>query len=174
MATIENANLAADESRRISQHEAVKDQIRGDVHQEIAARAEPLDPVEQRQADVLADDLKQKAIHEVAETEAEIDRARGIARVSQIVDYVFYIAYGLIGLEIFLELLGANDRNDFKQFVDTISAPLLAPFAGLMPTPTAGPFRLVLSYVAALAVYLLIHLAVNGLLRLFVHRKVAV
>ena len=43
-----------------------------------------------------------------------------------------------------------------------------------MPDPSRGPFRLMLSYIMALVVYLLLHLAVNGLLRMFVHRKVAV
>jgi len=97
-----------------------------------------------------------------------------VARVSQIVDYAFYLVYGIISLEIILELLGARDSAGFKQFVDTIAAPFLVPFRGLMPDPSNGPFRLMLSYVMALVAYLLLHLAVNGLLRIFVHRKVAV
>jgi uncharacterized protein YggT (Ycf19 family) len=94
--------------------------------------------------------------------------------VSQIVDYVFYVIYGIVGLEIILELLGARESAGFKKFVDALAAPLLAPFEGLMPDPQAGPFRLMLSYITALVVYLLLHLAVNGLLRMFAHRKVAV
>jgi hypothetical protein len=34
-----------------------------------------------------------------------------------------------------------------------------------------GSFRFMLSYIVALVVYLLLHMAVNGLLRLFVRRK---
>jgi hypothetical protein len=43
-----------------------------------------------------------------------------------------------------------------------------------MPTPGVGHFRFLLSYVVAFGVYVLLHMAVNGLLRLFVHRKTAV
>ena len=55
-----------------------------------------------------------------------------------------------------------------------LQLPLCAPFKGLLPTPGVGSFRLMLSYIVALAVYVLLHMAVNGLFRLFVHRKTAV
>jgi hypothetical protein len=43
-----------------------------------------------------------------------------------------------------------------------------------MPDPAAGGFQLMLSYLVALAAYVLLHLAVNGLLRIFAQRKTAV
>jgi len=43
-----------------------------------------------------------------------------------------------------------------------------------MPDPSVGRFRLMVSYVVALIVYILVHMAVNGLLRIFVHRKTVV
>jgi len=67
-----------------------------------------------------------------------------------------------------------SERAGFKQFIDAIATPFLAPFKGLMPTPGVGSFRLMLSYIVALAVYVLLHMAVNGLFRLVVHRKTAV
>jgi uncharacterized protein YggT (Ycf19 family) len=167
----EDDKLAIDESRRISQHEDVKGQVRDEVHSEIAKRANQIDRREEVEVENLAGGFKQKAISEVYETEAEIERARSISRVSQIVDYFFCIIYGIIGLEIALELFGARDTNSFKRFLDTVSAPLLAPFRGLMPDPGLGGFRLMLSFIVALIVYALIHLAINGLLRLLVQRK---
>ena len=171
---IEDNNLAVDEARRVEQHEAVKSAVNGEVNAEIARAADTVTPQEQAQAHVVGHEFKQKAINEVVETENDVERAKGVARVSQVVDYVFYLIYGIISLEIILEFLGAREGAGFKRMIDAIAAPILAPFQGLMPTPSAGPFRLVLSYIMALVVYLLLHLAVNGLLRMFVHRKVAV
>jgi uncharacterized protein YggT (Ycf19 family) len=171
---IEENQLAFDEARRIEQHEAVKGAVNSEVNAEIARAADQVTPRQQAQAQVLGQEFKQRAIDEVAETEVELDRAKGVARVSQVVDYIFYVIYGIVGLEIILEGLGARDGAGFKRLIDTIGAPFLAPFRGLMPDLSSGPFQLMLSYVMALVVYLLVHLAINGLLRMFVHRKVAV
>jgi hypothetical protein len=58
--------------------------------------------------------------------------------------------------------------------METVCAPLLAPFKSLMPSVGSGSFQLRLSYVFALIVYLLLHLAINGLLRLLASRKTAI
>ncbi|HJQ71742.1 MAG TPA: YggT family protein [Blastocatellia bacterium] len=171
---VEDEKLAIDESRRVAQHEAIKGTVREEVHSEIARKADRLDPVERAEADQVAEELKHKAVHEVRETETEIDRARGVARVSQVIDYIFYLIYGIIGLEIILELIGARESNGFKNFIDTIASPLLAPFRGLVADPARGAMQLRLSYIVALAVYLLLHLAINGLLRMIAHRKTTV
>jgi hypothetical protein len=171
---IDDGNLALDEERRHAQLEAVKGQARGEVASEVASRLDESVPAEDARASAIAGTMKEKAYQEVVESDAELERTRGLARVSQFVDYVFYVVYGLISLEIILELLGARESAGFKKFIDTLSAPLLAPFAGLMPDPARGPFRLMLSYIMAMVVYILLHLAINGLIRMFAHRKVAV
>jgi hypothetical protein len=43
-----------------------------------------------------------------------------------------------------------------------------------MNDPAVGSFQFMLSYVVALAVYGLLHLAINGLLRLMAERKTTV
>jgi uncharacterized protein YggT (Ycf19 family) len=171
---LEDEKLAIDESRKIAQHEAVKGAVREEVHSEIARKADRLDPAERAQTDVVAERFKEKAVREVVETEADIDRARGAARVSQVIDYIFYFIYGLIGLMIILDLIGARRANAFYSFISTITGPLLAPFRGLVDDPANENMRFRLSYIVALIVYLLVHLAVNGLLRLIAHRKTAV
>ena len=90
------------------------------------------------------------------------------------VDYVFFVIYGLIGLEIALELFGARQASVFKRFLDAVTFPVLAPFRGLMPDPTLGSAQLMLSYVVAMVVYVLLHWALNGLLRLFAQRKASI
>jgi len=170
----EEEKLAADEARRIAQHESVKSEVREQVHAEITRKSDARSPADQADAEALAESLKRKAVREVAATESELDRGQSAARASQVVDYIFYIVYGIIGLEIVLDAIGARQSAGFKQFIDAIATPFLAPFRGLMPTPGVGSFRLMLSYIVALAVYILLHMAVNGLLRLMVHRKTVV
>jgi uncharacterized protein YggT (Ycf19 family) len=97
-----------------------------------------------------------------------------MARISQIIDYLFYLVYGVIGLEIALDLLGARESNWFKGLLDALAAPLVAPFNGLMPEPSRDHYSLRLSYIIGLVVYILINLAIKGLLRLIAHRKTTV
>ena len=170
----DDEKLAADEARRIAQHESVKGEVREKVHAEITRKTDERSPADQANADALAESLKRKAVREVATTEAELDRGQAAARASQIVDFLFYVVYGIIGLEIVLDAIGARQSAGFKQFIDAMATPFLAPFKGLLPNPGVGSFRLMLSYIVALAVYVLLHMAVNGLLHLFVHRKTVV
>ena len=171
---LEDEKLTIDESRKIAQHEAIKGAVRDEVHQEIARKADRLDSTERAEAGQVAEQFKQKAVREVVETESEIERARGAARVSQVVDYIFYFIYGLIGLMIILDLIGANRSNGFYRAISAVTSPLLAPFRGLVDDPASQNIRFRLSYIVALIVYLLLHLAVNGLLRLVAHRRTTV
>jgi uncharacterized protein YggT (Ycf19 family) len=163
--------LSDDQSRRLARYEAVKGKVQQDVNAEIANSADHFEKDEHAQAAAVGGQLKRKALDDVINTDAELERSKGIARVSQIIDYLFYLVYGLISLQIVLDLLGARRGNGFRNFIDTICSPLLAPFNSLMPSVGSGNFQLRLSYVFALIVYLLLHLAINGLLRLLAHRK---
>jgi uncharacterized protein YggT (Ycf19 family) len=167
-------NLAVDEAEKLARHEAVKQEVNREVQSEIAQEADQFTRPEQARVANVGRQMRSKAIDEVASTENELDRARGVARLSQVIDYIFYLIYGIITLEIILELFGARDANAFKRFVDALSAPFLAPFKSLLVDPAAGRFQLRLSYFVALVVYILIHMAINGMLRLFVHKKTSV
>jgi hypothetical protein len=63
----------------------------------------------------VAQELKQKSVHEAVETERELGRGRTAARSSQVVDYVFYLIYGVILLQFLLKLMGARPGNGFVQ-----------------------------------------------------------
>ncbi len=169
----EDKKFLTDEARKIAQHEEIKRELVEEVHHEIEGRV-ALGPQERAKVETVAEELKQKAIREISITEAELERSKNVARVSQIVAYIFSLIYGLVGLEIVLELLGARQRSGFKQFLDATTRPLLAPFKGLMPDPSVGSFQLMLSYIIALIVYALLHAAIKGLLRLMVEKKSAI
>ena len=171
---LEDEKLAIDESERAARHQAIKGEVRREMQDEISRQANRPDEEHHAEAAAIGEHFRGKAISEVADVEAEIDRGRAAARVSQIIDYVFYLIYALISLEIILELLGARETNAFKNFIDALTAPLLLPFNTLMPDVARGRFQLRISYIVALFVYVLLHMAVNGLLRLFAHRKTAV
>lgn len=169
---MEDDKLAADEQRRAIQHESVKAQVEADVNNEIAARADRTTPTEARKMEHVAGEFRGKAIDEVVETEREVERSRTMARISQVVDYIFYVIYALLAIRLILALMAARQSAGFVQFIHSITDPLYAPFRGIVAEPTVeGGYRLALSIVIALIVYALVHAGINGLLRLFAHRK---
>jgi uncharacterized protein YggT (Ycf19 family) len=117
--------------------------------------------------------LKRKARTAVTAEETGLERSKAVARLSQVIDYLFYLIYGLLSLQIMLDLLGAGRNAGHRNFLDALCAPLLAPFNGLMAN-VGGSFQIKLSYVLALIVYLLLHMAVNGLLWLLARIKKAI
>ncbi len=171
---LEDEKLALDESERSARHQAIKGEVRREMQDQISRHASEEGERHDTQAAAIGEQFREKALGEVVGTEAEIERGRAAARVSQVVDYVFYLIYSLIGLEIVLELLGARETNTFKNFIDALTAPLLLPFNRLMPDLSRGRFQLKVSYLVALFVYVLLHLAINGLLRMLAHRKTVV
>jgi hypothetical protein len=106
--------LAADEARRVVQHESVKGAVRENVNSEISREAAHSTAQEHAQAEQLAGSLKNKAVREVATTEYELERGKTVARGSQIVDYLFYLVYGIIALEV-VPVLGARQSAGFKR-----------------------------------------------------------
>ncbi|HQR35635.1 MAG TPA: hypothetical protein PLK30_23040 [Blastocatellia bacterium] len=166
--------LFIDDRRRVEQYETVKESARSEIEAQVTQQADDLTIAERNEAAALGKELKQKALSEVRETGQELERVRMVARVSQFVDYVFYLIYGLISLQIVFDLFGARRGNGIRDFIEFVSAPILAPFKNLFLDPAAGVFRLRFSYLAALVIYILLHIAINGLLRMLALRKAAI
>lgn len=171
---VETNSVLLDEERRQTSHQEVKASIDDDVNARIKRESARVEPEESAEVAGVAHELKQKSVREAAGTERELGRSRAAARISQVVDYVFYLIYGVIALEFLLGLMGARASNGFVQFTGTIAQPLLAPFERIVGTPSSGGFQVRISYLFALVVYVLIHLAINGAFRLVAHRKVTV
>ena len=167
--------LAMEEARRAEQHGAVKSQVEGEVQAEIADRAAQAPPAEGQKIDQVAGEFRAKAVNEVVQTEREVDRARGVARISQVIDYLFFVLYALLGMRFLLALLAARSGAGFVQFIVTVTNPFYQPFRGIVSSPSTGDgHTLMLPLVIAIIVYILLHLGINGLLRMFAHRKTAV
>src|SRR5258708_6847890 len=117
----EDEKLVMDRARQLADQESVKAEVRGRVNSQISREAGNFDPSDLQEASAVGRDLKRRAIVEAVQTENEIDRARAMARISQVIDYVFYVVYGIIGLEIMLDLLGAREANSFKRLLDALA-----------------------------------------------------
>jgi uncharacterized protein YggT (Ycf19 family) len=164
--------LALDEAQRAANYEALKSSVKTDVESEIAAHADVPTRSEAAQVNVLAGDFRRKAIDEVIETDREVERGRTVARISQIVDYIFYVIYSLLAIRLLLALFAARESAGFVQFIKSVTDPFYAPFKGIVPSiRTEDGFTLALPIIVALFVYALLHIGINRLLRIFVHRK---
>lgn len=170
----ETNSVLLDEERRLASHQDIKASIDEDVNARIKSESARAEPDKSSELAGVAHELKQKSLHEAAETERELGRGRTAARISQIVDYAFYLIYGVIGLQFLLRLMGARSGNGFVQFITSISQPLLAPFERIVGTPSVGTLQIQLSYLFALIVYISVHFAITGMFRLIAHRKVTV
>ena len=164
--------LMMDEAQRAANYEGLKANVESDVAGEIADKA---DRRSSSGTDRLAAEMKARAVNEVEQTRAEVDRGRVVARFSQLVDYVFFVVYGLLAIRLLLELFAAREGVAFFRFIKAMTDPIYWPFKGLVPSiTTPDGFSLELPIIVALFVYALLHMAINGLLRMMAHRKVEI
>ena len=167
--------LATEEARRSVQHESVKAQVEGEVQAEIADQAQAPAAGEAPRIQQVASDFRSKAVDEVIDTEREVERGRGAARISQIIDYIFFVLYALLGMRFLLALLAARSSAGFVQFIVGVTNPFYAPFKGIVASPSTDQgHTLLMPIIIAIIAYLLLHLAINGLLRMVAHRKTAI
>lgn len=165
--------LASDQARRAVQHDAVKARVEGDVNAEIADRAaQGPAPAQARKIDQVAGTFREHAVDEVIDSERGVQRSRGVARVSQFIDYGFFLIYALLVTRFVLSLIAARSSAGFVKFIVSVSDPFYAPFRNIVSSPTSGDGHTVLlPVIVALGAYLLLHLAINRLLRLVASRK---
>lgn len=101
--------------------------------------------------------------------------ARTTARGSQFLDYAFYVLYGLLGVRLVLAMIAADSNNGFVRGISAVTAPFYAPFKGIVASPTVeGGSTFVMPIIVAIVAYALLHLAINGLLRMVGTRKAKV
>ena len=165
--------LEVDEMQRAANYEAVKGSVESRVNADIVADAASTRRIDA--TDDIGDRMRERAVADVVETEQDVQRGRVVARISQVVDYIFLLIYSLLAIRLLLELFAARESAPFFQFIKSITDPFYSPFRGLVPSPsTPEGFTLALPIIIAIVVYMLLHLAINGLLRIFAHRKVTV
>lgn len=163
---------AAEEARRAALHGSMKSHVERDVNQEIAERAEHETRGEAQRIDQVAGAFRGKAIDEVVGLDREVARARRLARLSQFIDYAFYVLYALLGIRLTLALMAANPGSGFVQFIRTVTNPFYGMFRGIVQSPTVeGGNTFAMPVVIAIAAYILLHLAIKGLFRVIAQRR---
>jgi len=82
------------------------------------------------------------------------------------------VIYALLGMRFLLALLAARSTAGFVQFIVAVSNPFYAPFRGIVASPSTDQgHTLMLPIVVAIVAYVILHLLINGLLRMLAHRK---
>jgi len=94
------------------------------------------------------------------------ERMNLIGKINGIVWFLFGILEALIGMRVLLKLLGANELNGFVNFIYDITYPFLAPFFGIVGTPSSNGSVLEVSSLIAMLVYLFIAWIITTLIRL--------
>ena len=172
---MDDTRVVDDEARRVAQHASVKTQIEGSVNAEIRGRAQSATAEQSDRVRQVADEFRGRAIDEALASEHDVARSRGVARVSQYLDYVFYLIFALLTARLVLALIAASPSNAFVQLINAVTYPLYVPFRGIVPSPTVpGGFSLALPVVIAIIAYGILHSGVTGMLRLVANRKTTI
>ncbi len=168
-------DVATADDREAARLAAMKDQVGREVRSEIGGQASASSATDRTRVSDVAADMRRSAIDETVHTDRKIEHARTAARGSQFLDYAFYVLYTLLGVRLVLALIAANSSNGFVQLISTITNPFYAPFRGIVDSPsTEGGNTLVFPIIIAMVVYAIVHVAINGLLRMVGSRKTAI
>ena len=109
-----------------------------------------------RQVSVPATDVTDVERVDTVATDPYEGRRATVDRVIQAVYLVFGVLEALLAIRFVLKLLGANEAAGFTSFVYGITAPFLAPFAGIFGTPQADGSVLELHTLVAIVIYALV------------------
>ena len=102
-------------------------------------------------------------------------RPRSLSRLSQFIDYAFWLLYSFLLVRLILVFFSAATWVGFVRFVDTVTNPFYAPFRGIVASQNIGDgYILAVPILVAMVVYGLLHLAVHKLLWVMAYRKTAV
>jgi len=103
-----------------------------------------------------------------------LQRSPGLSlaeRATQITYLVLGVVEALIITRVILKLLAANPSSGFVRVVYNVSAPLVAPFQEIFPTPATQNSVLELSALVAIAAYALIAWALVRIIAIFGQRQ---
>lgn len=167
--------VATADAREAARLEAMKAEVGRDVRAEIGGQAAVSSNADRARVSEVATDMRRSAIDETVHSERKIEHARTAARGSQFLDYAFYLLYTLLGVRLVLALIAANSSNGFVKFISTVTNPFYAPFRGIVDSPsTESGNTIVFPIIIAMVVYAILHVAINGLLRMVGSRKTTI
>lgn len=158
----------------VQPRERVIARVGDEVEADVAARAAVASPAEPARIEKVADKLREHALDDVRRTDRDQRAALIAARMAQVVDYVFCLVYGLLGVRFLLALVGARAGAGFTRFIHTITDPVYAPFRNIVDHVRFGDGRVELSLAIAFVAYGVLHLAIRGVLKMIATRRTTV
>ena len=102
--------------------------------------------------------------------DAAAERRMGLAQTTRIIYSILGFLQILLGLRFFLKLIAANADSGFATLIYGVTAIFIAPFAGLIGTPTSGGIILEITTLIAMAVYALIFWGIIQVVRIVADR----
>ena len=109
-------------------------------------------------------------------THAERSESRGASPLATWINVIYVVLAvvdGLIAMRFVLKLLAANPEAGFAQLIYGLTAPLVAPFAGLLGNPaTSTGNQFEVTSLAAMAVYALVAWLLTRIVRIVLNRTV--
>jgi uncharacterized membrane protein len=113
------------------------------------------------------------AASEQVTTDVAAERRLGLFQITRILMTVLGVLEILLGTRFVLHLIGANAASGFAQFIYGFSGLFIAPFTGLVGTPTSGGTTLEVTTLIAMAVYALFFWIVLRIIPIAVDRPSA-
>jgi hypothetical protein len=110
-------------------------------------------------------------IQEKQRSIAAANQNTAVARVVNIVYFLFGLIELLLAVRVVLHLIGANPANGFANFIYVLSSPFLILFSTLMTNPTLGPnAALEITTIIAMIVYAILAYLIGRLVWLALSR----
>ncbi len=164
--------ISSDEDRLVEQRRSTKAVIESDLNAEIAQRAERDAHQDVDRLEGMAEEVKDKAVAEVRDAAHIEQRRKNLARFVQIVDFLFYVVYALLGTRLLLGMMAANSESGFVQLIRSLTDPFYAMFRGVVASPTVeGGYTFALPILVAIGAYMLLHWGIRSLARLAAYRS---
>jgi hypothetical protein len=87
-----------------------------------------------------------------------------------IIYYVVGVVEVILAFRFVLHLLAANPASGFVMFIDSVSAPFIAPFNMIFPTSVVGSSAFEWPVLLAMVIYLIVAFGIVQLINVFVAR----
>ena len=145
--------------------------VADEVEAEVAVHAAASSASHPARVGAVAGKLRKHALADVARTDRELRVGRVATRVAQVMDYLFDLIYGLLGLRFVLAAVGARSGAGFTRLIHALSDPFYGPFRNIVETIRFGDGQIVVSLGIAFIAYAALHLAIRGLLKLAASRR---
>jgi hypothetical protein len=164
--------MPSDEDRLVAEHEATKAAVERDLNADVALNAETEVHKDRAHIEEMAHHVKDKAVAEVRDAESIAYRRKKLARVVQVIDFIFCVIYVLLGTRLLLGMMAANSNSGFVQLVKSLTEPFYAMFKGIVQSPTAeGGYTFALPILVAIGAWALLHWFVRSIAKLIAYRR---